>query len=125
MTQHPQIYSRRFSFLTLSVGRGDWAQCGGHPNGCRPPPFDQVYQRTMTRLRTTTGLRTTARLRTTTTAGSTIAAAVPAEDVARAPGASIGPAAYVSELATASPATRFAASLTSPTGRDFCDFRGV
>ena len=59
----------------------------------RPPPFDQVYQRTMTRLRTTTGLRTTARLRTTTTVGSTIATPFPAEDVASAPGAIIAPAA--------------------------------
>src|SRR5271165_5916209 len=64
--------------------------------------------RAITRLRTT-GLRTTARLRTTTTVGSTIVTALPAEDVASAPGAAIGPAAYVCELTTASTAIRAAA----------------
>jgi hypothetical protein len=62
------------------------------------------------RLRTTTGLRTTARLRTTTTVFSTVASALPTEVVASAPGAIIGPAANVSELASASPATRPAAN---------------
>ena len=42
-----------------------------------------------------------------------IATALPAEDVASAPGATIGPAACVCELATASPALRAAASSTA------------
>lgn len=72
----------------------------------------------MTRLRTT-GLRTTTgRLRTTTTAGSVIATALVAEDDASAPGAIIGPAACVCELATRSPAPRAAANV-SATGADF------
>jgi hypothetical protein len=85
---------------------------GGRSAKATRRAVDKACQRTMTRLRTTTGLRTTARLRTTTTVGSTIATAVPAEDVASATGASIGPAAYVSELATASPATRPTANST-------------